>query len=72
MSERTRRRPLYLEERVSLAREALNLGGPAFFDDDSQRHRLRQFVLDVMHVLDGDQYTNAVERLGYLDLKDPR
>lgn len=66
------RRALYLEERIALARKALNRGGPAFFNDDSQRERLRQFFHDVMWILDGDHHAGAVARLSYLDLKDPR
>jgi len=58
---------LYLEERIALARRALNEKSPAVLDvalcSDSDRALIEQFIWDVMSVLDGVD-DGAMQRLG--------
>lgn len=56
---------LYLEERVSLARNALNEQSTRFHErmPSEARAEFRAWILDVMTLLEGDVFGDATERL---------
>jgi hypothetical protein len=58
-------RPLYLEERVAIARQALNERTMEFADmlPAAEHTRFNQLVRDLIDVLDGDRFGEARERL---------
>ncbi len=61
-----RRRALYLEERIAIVREALNVRTLAFeraLPTDKEQLAFKQFVRDCMSILAGQLCDNAVRRL---------
>lgn len=60
-----KRNSLYLEERIGLARVLVNTKTSVFnvkFTSHHDRLRFRQLMLDIISVLDGDQFGNVRTR----------
>lgn len=59
------KKPLYLEERVSIARDALNKKSLQFqyLLPEEVQLSFNLYILDMITVLDGDSYGDAQERI---------